>query len=95
MVAEGSAVSPRGLHGSRMQMVPAHRLQLAITVITKPRNMQDKIPSFTNGEIFMCDIHGIDYRIACDECQRKYKIFSGMLKVIIEKREKEIEYEQS
>lgn len=34
-----------------------------------------KLPSITSGELMMCDTHGLDYRISCEECQTKYKIF--------------------
>lgn len=27
------------------------------------------------GELFLCDEHGLDYRICCDECQEKYLLF--------------------
>ena len=37
------------------------------------------------GKQFMCKKHGLDYRIACEECQEKYEKFSKVIKKTIRK----------
>jgi hypothetical protein len=37
-----------------------------------------------DGTEFMCEKHGIDYRIVCDECQLKYV---KLMKLIMESRQ--------
>lgn len=34
----------------------------------------------TKGESFECLQHGLDYRIACDDCQEKYANFSSLVR---------------
>ena len=42
-----------------------------------------------DGEVFMCEKHGLDYRIVCKECQEKYEKFSKITSEIIKINRKE------
>jgi len=44
-----------------------------------------KNKDFISGEKFLCPKHGLDYRIVCEICQRKYAEFFKVIRGVIRK----------
>jgi hypothetical protein len=53
------------------------------------RNLRNKgkmkNKDFISGEKFLCPKHGLDYRIVCEICQRKYAEFFKVIRGVIRK----------
>lgn len=44
-------------------------------------NKMKKVPSITKGELFICREHQLDYRLLCEECVLKHKLFKRAIEL--------------